>query len=334
MTDAVEATWQDMEQEATDELVRRERHDALPLGTIAAVVLVAEGDASLVERQQAAVGDGDPVGIAREIGEHGLGAGERRLGIDYEALLPDRGEMAQEEAAVGETGLRAEERKSSRLMEFEQPGEEQAAEERAQHPHRQEEGRTRRYPAPPVERDAAARHDHVDMGMVCHRRSPGVEHGGDGDAGAEVLHVTRDRHHRLRCRAEQQIVDDRLVVQGDVCDLGGQREDDMEVADRQQVGLALGQPGARGAALAFGTVPVAAANGERPLAALWADPVMGSWQRLDRAMMSTAAAPTHHYEGRLRSAINLSDGWNTPRRKCGGTIDSMASSFSVGSPRV
>ena len=32
----------------------------------------------------------------------------------------------------------------------------------------------------------------------------------------------------------------------------------MEIADRQQVGLALGQPGARGGALALGAVPVAA----------------------------------------------------------------------------
>ena len=104
MPNAVEATWQYMEQEAADELVRRERHDALPLGTIAAVVLVAEGDAGLVERNQALVGDGDPVGIAREIGEHSLGAGERWLGIDHPSLLPDRSEMTQEQAAVGETG--------------------------------------------------------------------------------------------------------------------------------------------------------------------------------------------------------------------------------------
>jgi hypothetical protein len=103
-----------------------------------------------------------------------------------------------------------------------------------------------------------------------------VEDGGDADAGAEVLRVSRDRHHRLRCCAEQQIVDDRLVLQGDVSDLGGKREDDMEVADRQQVGFALGQPGARSGALAFGTVSVAAANGRCPLAALWANPVMGS----------------------------------------------------------
>jgi hypothetical protein len=51
----------------------------------------------------------------------------------------------------------------------------------------------------------------------------------------------------------------------------------MEVADRQQVGFAFGQPAASSGALAFGTVPVTAANGRRPLVALWADPVMGSW---------------------------------------------------------
>ena len=107
--------------------------------------------------------------------------------------------------------------------------------------------------------------------MVCHRRSPCVEDGGDADAGAEVLRVSRDRHHRLRRRAEQQIVDDRLVLQGDVRDLGGKREDDMEVADRQQVGFALGQPGARSGALAFGAMPVAAAVvGNAPVSAVLA----------------------------------------------------------------
>ena len=146
--------------------------------------------------------------------------------------------------------------------------------------------------------------------------------------------VGGDRQHRLGRRVEQQIIDDRLVLEGDVGDLGRQGEDDVEVADRQQVGLALGQPGARGGALAFGAMPVAAANGRRPLAALWADPVMGSWRRLDRSLVSAAANSAHHYEGRWRSAISLSDGWNAPRRRCGGTIDSMASSFSVGSPRV
>jgi hypothetical protein len=143
-------------------------------------------------------------------------------------------------------------------VELDQPGEEQAAEERAQHPHRQQEGRTRRYPALPIERDAAAWHDHVDVRMMCHRRSPRVEDGGDADASAEVLRVSRDRHHRLRRCAEQQIVDDRLVLPGDVRNLGRQCEDDMEVADRQQVGLAGGEPVLRRRALALGAMAVAA----------------------------------------------------------------------------
>ena len=84
-------TWS---QEAAVELVRREGHDALPLGTIAAVILVAEGDAGLVEHNQTPVRDGDPVGMAREIGEHGLGA-ENGGSIDHEPLRPDGSEVTQ-----------------------------------------------------------------------------------------------------------------------------------------------------------------------------------------------------------------------------------------------
>jgi hypothetical protein len=65
-------------------------------------------------------------------------------------------------------------------------------------------------------------------------------------------------------------------VEGDVGEFGGNAENDVEVSDRQQVGLTLGQPRACGGALALGAVPVAAANGKFPLAALWAKLVMGS----------------------------------------------------------
>ena len=49
VADAMEAARQDVEQEAADELVGGERHDLLPVGAVAAIVLVAEGDAALVE---------------------------------------------------------------------------------------------------------------------------------------------------------------------------------------------------------------------------------------------------------------------------------------------
>ena len=177
----------------------------------------------------------------------------------------------QECATVGEVLHRSEEGEPPSPMLRDQPGEEEPAEQLAEHAHREKECRPRRYPAASVRRDAAARHDHMDMRMVRHRRSPGVEHGGDADAGAEVLRIGSDRQHRLRRCLEQQVVDERLVLERDVRDLGRQREHDVEVADRQQVGLALGKPCPRRRALALGTVPITAAIvGDAPLATVLA----------------------------------------------------------------
>jgi hypothetical protein len=52
-------------------------------------------------------------------------------------------EMAQETARVGQIGLSAEEDELAGFVQRAQLGEKQAAEERAQHPHRQQEGRPR-----------------------------------------------------------------------------------------------------------------------------------------------------------------------------------------------
>src|SRR5262249_40928849 len=57
---------------------------------------------------------------------------------------------------------------------------------------------------------------------------------------------------------EQQDVNHRLVVIGDLGDLGRQCVDHMEIPYRQQIGLAHGEPRACSRALALGAVPVAA----------------------------------------------------------------------------
>ena len=79
MPNAVEAAWQDMQQEAAHELVGIERHDLLALRTCASIVLVAEGDTGLVKGDQAPVRDGDPMGVAGEIGEYRFGAAKGGL---------------------------------------------------------------------------------------------------------------------------------------------------------------------------------------------------------------------------------------------------------------
>ena len=85
-----------------------------------------------------------------------------------------------------------------------------------------------------------------------------MEHSGGADASAEVLGIGGDREQRFGRRAEQQVVDDRLVLIGDWRDRGGQREDDVEIADRQQIGLARRQPILRRRPLTLRAMAVAA----------------------------------------------------------------------------
>src|SRR3954451_17464098 len=66
-----------------------------------------------------------------------------------------------------------------------------------------------------------------------------------------------DGKQRLGGCAEQQVVDDRLVLISDRGDLGRQREDQVEVADRQQIGLAGREPILRRRALTLRAMAVA-----------------------------------------------------------------------------
>jgi hypothetical protein len=72
-----------MDKKAADEFGGRERHGLGALAAVKAVILPPEGNAVAVESDQSAVGDGDAVSIAGQIGEHGLRPAERLLGIDH-----------------------------------------------------------------------------------------------------------------------------------------------------------------------------------------------------------------------------------------------------------
>ncbi len=90
----MEALGQDVHQEAADELVGGQRHRLVSARSVDAVVLVSEGDPALVGFDEAVVGDGDAVGVARQIGEDGLGPAERLLGVDHPLGLTQRFEIA------------------------------------------------------------------------------------------------------------------------------------------------------------------------------------------------------------------------------------------------
>jgi len=182
---------------APDELVRRQGHGFPAAGAFDAIVLPAERHATVIGGEEPAIGDGDAVGVARQIGEHGARSAERTLGIDHPLDLAQRRQIGLEGSDVIEAGVDAEELETSVPVGGDELGQESSPEQARENLHGQNEVRSARHPTRAINGDAAARHDHVDMGMVRQRRAPGVQHGSDADAGAEVLGIGRNGGHGL-----------------------------------------------------------------------------------------------------------------------------------------
>ena len=91
----------------------------------------------------------------------------------------------------------AEECEPAGLVGGEELRKHQPLEQLGEHGHGEQEAGLARQPSLAIQGDAATRHDHVDMRVMGHGRAPGVEHGGDADAGAQVLGIRRDRQHGL-----------------------------------------------------------------------------------------------------------------------------------------
>jgi hypothetical protein len=104
-------------------------------------------------------------------------------------------------------------------------------------------------------RRRARRNECADDGAVV---APGVEHRDEADLGAEMLRVGGDRAQCLGRRAEQNGVDPRLVVEGDLGHCRREREHDVEIGRRQQLGLSRGHPFGARLPLALRAMPVAA----------------------------------------------------------------------------
>jgi len=109
VTDAVKALWQHVHQEAADELVDIEGHHPVSVPTFAAVILPFEGDAVAIERDQAAVGDGDAMGVAREIAQDFCGSPERAFAVDHPLAVTQRRQIGGEGRCIAQRGVLAEE---------------------------------------------------------------------------------------------------------------------------------------------------------------------------------------------------------------------------------
>ncbi len=73
VTDAVKAGGQHMDEKAPDELGCGQGHGFVAITMPGAIVLPLEGDTTFIAGNEPAVTDGDPMGVARQVGEHGFG---------------------------------------------------------------------------------------------------------------------------------------------------------------------------------------------------------------------------------------------------------------------
>jgi hypothetical protein len=106
--DLVETGRQDMEQEAADE--RLGAHGGAPTDP------GREGDGVVGDGDEAVIGDGDPVGVAAEVGEDLPGGSEGQLGVYDPVLAVDGAEEPGEGTELGEVGSRAVECEESLAM--------------------------------------------------------------------------------------------------------------------------------------------------------------------------------------------------------------------------
>ena len=107
---------------------------------------------------------------------------------------------------------------------------------------------------------------------------PGMEDGEKADVGAQPARIGGEFRHGARRRRKQDGVDRGLVLKSDGGDGRRHGENDVEIGNVEKLGAACGKPFLARGALAFGAMTIPASNGRRPLLALWANPVMGSWR--------------------------------------------------------
>ena len=236
VADAHEAGGKHVEQEAAQELLDRQGHQALLVAVRG--VSPAEGNLSVFEGDQTVIGDRHAVGVATEITENMFGATEGRLAIDH-PVLPEQG--AEEGSESLPFRQKLEVPVEAELAVVEGPlesGDKLATEDSPQHLHGEKEAIARVDPAPVIGGETAGRNHTMQMGMMLEFLTPGMEHAEEADFGAEMAGIAGDFEQRFSTGPEQEIVDDLLVLQGQRGEPTRKSEDDMDVGGGQKFAAA------------------------------------------------------------------------------------------------
>jgi len=221
VADFVKAFGQDMLQVAAHELVAGERAGLVATGLS---ILVAEGDVGVVEGDQAPVGDGDAKGVTGEIVEHRLLALAPGLDVDDPALPPD---------VIGKFDVG---------IDRHQGFSEQAGRALGKGGFGEEKGRRCLMPGVAVRGQATSCDQAMDVRMIVEALRPAMENREHAGRAAEPARITAKVDDRLGGRIHQRAIAQALPSADDGVEFLGQGDGDMEIRDRQHLGLTLFQP--------------------------------------------------------------------------------------------
>ena len=105
MTNMMEPVGKDLDQKAADELIGVERHQLVGRIGLGPVILPPEGHALAVKSDEPAIGDGDPVSVAGQVGGDSVGSAEGLFGMDDPFDLPQCGKAGFKGGWLGQAGL-------------------------------------------------------------------------------------------------------------------------------------------------------------------------------------------------------------------------------------
>jgi hypothetical protein len=222
------------------------------------VVLPAEADDAVGGADEPLVGDGHAVRIAAEVLEDLRRPGEGALSVHDPGVVAKVPEPGGEGVRISEGRERAGEDKRAGGEGAVKGRQVLAAEDRREGADREEEAGGRGDPARPVPTERAPGDDTVQMQVLGEVLAPGMEDGRAAEVTAEMARIAAKGGQRGGDGAEQERVDHAGIALGERVQGMRQREDDVEVLDGKQFGLAGGEPALFGEGLALGAVAVAA----------------------------------------------------------------------------
>jgi hypothetical protein len=220
-----------MEQEAADELGGTQGHR---LGAAAIFrVSPTKTNLTLLEPEEAAVGDGHTMRVAGQILQHMFGPAKRRFCVDHPVGSVHSLQPTFKASGIREISEAPAELDSSVGIGFSQRGQKPTSEAAAQDSHGQEKVRAAIDPSRSIQRDPSGWDHTMDMGMEQQVLTPRMKHGEEADMSAKVPRVGGDLQQCLRNGAEQQTIKEVLILKGQLIEPFGNGEDDMAIRNRQ-----------------------------------------------------------------------------------------------------